>query len=281
MGATGKVIRLARIMPGGRTVVVPFDDAAISGPDQGLRDTLARLREIESTGVDAIMGFRGLLAAYTRDGGRLPFVLNLTASTVLGDHTRKTQVGTVESAAAAGCDAVAVHVNMSAEHEAEMLALLASVARDCDRWGMPLFAITYPRRRRDGIDDNYLDLKYRDRLAYARLIAHSVRIAVELGADVVKTHYTGDAESFAPVVSTALGVPIIVAGGPLLPGDEVLDHTYGAMAAGAAGVCFGRNTYNRTDVASFVRMLVGVVRHGLRPDQVVEAARPDRAAGLG
>jgi DhnA family fructose-bisphosphate aldolase class Ia len=273
MRGTGKTVRLSRIMPDGRTVLVPFDDALINGPSQGLRDTLQRVREVESAGADGIMGFRGLLSAYAGLGVRLPFVANLTASTVLGEHTRKAVVGTVESAVRAGCDGVAVHVNVSARHEAEMVATLANAGEACDRWDMPMLAIMYPRRDRDGADDNYLELKTRDRQAYAELVAHSVRIAVELGADMVKTQYTGDAESFASVVAVGLGVPIVIAGGPRVPIDEALGNAHGAVKAGAAGVCFGRNCYNRSDVARFVRMLVGVVHQGRLPEEIFDADR--------
>lgn len=262
-------------MPGGRAVLVPFDDALINGPRQGLRDTLRRVREVEAEGANGIMGYRGLLTACTGQGIRLPFVANLTASTVLRDHTRKAAVGSVEAALRAGCDGVAVHVNVSARDEADMLSRLGQVGEACDRWGMPLLAIMYPRRDWDGgEDDNYLDMKARDRGEFAALVAHCVRVAVELGADVVKTQYTGDAESFASVVRIALGVPVVIAGGPRVSVAEALDNARGAVAAGAAGVCFGRNTYNRSDVGAFVRSLVAIVHHGHQPETVQDRLAP-------
>ena len=258
--------------------MVPFDDALISGPAAGLQDTLRRVREVEAAGADSVMGYRGLLNAYSALGVRLPFVANLTASTTLRDHTRKAVAGSVEAALRSGCDGVAVHVNVSARHEGEMVSTLAAVGESCDQWGMPLLAIMYPRRDSDGVDDNYLDLKARDRSAYAALVAHSVRLAVELGADAVKTQYTGDAESFAPVVAVALGRPVVIAGGPRIRLAEALHNAHGAVAAGAAGVCFGRNTYNRTDVEGFVRMLVAVVRDGRSPEEVLETPQFARSA---
>ena len=51
---------------------------------------------------------------------------------------------------------------------------------------------------------------------YAKLIAHACRIGVELGADLIKTQYSGDPESFQTVVRAANGIPVVIAGGPLV-----------------------------------------------------------------
>ncbi len=135
MTSDGKTVRLARIIPGVRTVMVPFDDDLINGPYAGLADPVTRAREVALGGADAVLGFPRLLTQYAGRGVRLPFVANLTASTVLGLHTRKVAVSSVERAVRQGCDGVAVHVNVSDHHEPDMLATLGAVAEDCERWG--------------------------------------------------------------------------------------------------------------------------------------------------
>ncbi|MFH9964920.1 hypothetical protein ACH4PR_26590 [Streptomyces mirabilis] len=283
MTSNGKVVRLARIIPGARTLMVPFDDDLINGPYGGLTDPVARVHEVSRAGADAALGFPRLFTRYTEAGVRLPFVANLTASTVLGVHTRKVAVGSVERALRLGCDGVAVHVNVSDRQEPEMLATLGRVAEECERWGMPLLAIMYPRRDQGGTDDNYVEAKKYDGGRYADLVRHCVRIAVELGADVVKTQYTGDAESFASVTAASMGVPVVVAGGPRTAIREALHNAHGAIIGGAAGVCFGRQTYNRTDIPTFVRMLSAVVHDERAPDDVLNesAAQPAAAVGSG
>ncbi|MFJ9380529.1 hypothetical protein [Streptomyces sp. NPDC101455] len=277
MTSNGKTVRLARIIPGVRTVMVPFDDDLINGPYAGLADPVTRVREVALGGADAVLGFPRLLTQYAERGVRLPFVANLTASTVLGVHTRKVAVSSVERAVRQGCDGVAVHVNVSDHYEPDMLETLGAVAEDCERWGMPLLAIMYPRRTHNGADDNYLELKEGDRDRYADLVRHCVRIAVELGADVVKTQYTGDPESFASVTAASMGIPVIVAGGPRTSIRGALGNAHGAVTGGAAGVCFGRQTYNRADIPGFVRMLRSVVHDGYAPDDVL-ADQPGVAA---
>ncbi len=51
-----------------------------------------------------------------------------------------------------------------------------------------------------------------DRAFDATAIAHTARIGMEIGADVIKTNYCGDVAQFAEIVQ-AVPVPIIVAGG--------------------------------------------------------------------
>lgn len=286
MGSTGKLVRLSRLLPGGRTVMVPFDDALINGPYAGLADSVTRVGEVAAGGADAVLGFRRLHAAYAARGVSLPFVANLTASTVLGAHTRKAVVGSVEQALRQGCDGVAAHVNVSSVHEPEMLSALGRIAESCDRHELPLLAIMYPRRENaDGAggDDNFTALRERDRDAYTDLVRHAVRIAAELGADVVKTQYTGDPDSFATVVAAAMGAPVVIAGGPRTSVRQALLNAHGAVVGGATGVCFGRQTYNRHDVTGFVRLLRAVVREGRSPDDLLAdhlGDEPPQAAPL-
>ncbi|WP_285684492.1 hypothetical protein [Actinoplanes sp. NBRC 103695] len=159
--------------------MLPFDDDLINGPSDGLKDPIGRIHEA-SGHVDAILGYRRLFDDCARADIATPFVLNLSASTVHRDHTNKVLAGSVGSGLRAGCDAVAVHVNVSSKFESSMLAALGAVGEECDQAGMPLLAIMYPRREDNGRDDNYMDLKERDNGAYTELIQHCVRIGVEL-----------------------------------------------------------------------------------------------------
>jgi class I fructose-bisphosphate aldolase len=68
-----------------------------------------------------------------------------------------------------------------------------------------------------------------------------VRAGAEVGVDIVKTEYTGSAESFAEVVHAARPARVVLAGGS--PGGELRDYlqmTADALAAGAAGFTYGR-----------------------------------------
>jgi DhnA family fructose-bisphosphate aldolase class Ia len=177
----------------------------------------------------------------------------------VGCHTRKILTSDVEEAVALGADGVAVHVNITSLYEHEMLALLGRVNKECSRFGMPLFAIMYPRREADGRDDNYEELRRSQPEAYAKLVRHAVRVGVELGADLIKTQYTGSLDTFTTVIASACGVPVFIAGGPLVDSSIALRQAVDAVAAGAAGVSFGRNVFNRSSSTAMLKTLRMVI----------------------
>ena len=66
---------------------------------------------------------------------------------------------------------------------------------------MPALAIAYPRKvHDDGKDDNYEIEKDTDINAYTQRVCRCVRTSVELGADIVKTQYTGSIQTFQRVI---------------------------------------------------------------------------------
>jgi fructose-bisphosphate aldolase/2-amino-3,7-dideoxy-D-threo-hept-6-ulosonate synthase len=85
------------------------------------------------------------------------------------------------------------------------------------------------------------------------LIKLHTRIAAELGADVIKTEYTGDPNSMAEVVQ-ACPLPIMVLGGQRKQTDEaVLQMLKGVVLSGAKGVFFGRNVFQAPDITLFLK----------------------------
>ena len=81
------------------------------------------------------------------------------------------------------------------------------------------------------------------------LVWRSCRIAAELGADFIKTFYTGP--RFAEVVE-ATPVPIIVLGASKVDEADALKMAAGGIAAGARGVVFGRNVFESSDPQRFL-----------------------------
>ena len=144
-----------------------------------------------------------------------------------------------------------------------MLTTLSTVVRQAEALGVPVFAIMYPRREGDQDDDNYQDLKTTAPDRYSQLVAHAARIGMELGADVVKTPYTGSPETFATVVSATRPVPVVIAGGPFGSESYALSAARGAVAAGARGASFGRNVFNRDDPARMLRLLHSAVHEAV------------------
>lgn len=90
------------------------------------------------------------------------------------------------------------------------------------------------------------------------VIAHSARVAWELGADMIKIHAPADTAVLGDIVDRSEG-PVFVLGGSPASAEEFLVGVDTWIAAGAAGVVVGRNVWGRPDPASMVRALSAVV----------------------
>ncbi|BBH69328.1 fructose-bisphosphate aldolase [Actinoplanes sp. OR16] len=249
--------RLRRLVPDNRPALwLPLDDGLISGPEDHLRDIRALLHRDILEHVTAVLGFRGAIAAAERELADTPVVMNLSASTTMAEHTHKAAVGSVRDAVFMGADAIACHVNMTSPFEADQLEMLGRRIEDAQPLGIPVVAFAYPRGRRpDGTDENYTDLRREEPEEFATLVRHCVRVAVELGASVVKTIYTGSEQTFRTVVDSAMGVPILIAGEKLADEEEAIEKARQAVLAGAHGVAYGRQIFARPDPLPFLRKL--------------------------
>jgi DhnA family fructose-bisphosphate aldolase class Ia len=138
-----------------------------------------------------------------------------------------------------------------------MLGQLGRIVSDASQVDLPVLALMYPRGENpDGSDNNNEDLKRNDPSAYAQLVAHAVRIGIEMGADIIKTQYTGSQETFTQVIRAAGSVPVLLAGGAYLPDlKDCVAFARDGVIAGAQGVCFGRNIFGREDPGMAVREL--------------------------
>ena len=133
-----------------------------------------------------------------------------------------------------------------------MVEDLGRVARDCERFGLPLLAMMYARGHEI---QNPHDVKY---------IKHIARLGAELGADVVKCPYTGSVETFREVVR-GCPVPVVISGGPRMDSDQaVLQMVQDAMAAGARGVSIGRNAFQHRNPEAMTRAIADVVLRGAK-----------------
>jgi len=263
MGMIGKEIRLERIMDRntGRAVIIPMDHGFTMGQIEGLCNMTKTINAVSEGGANAIVLHKGMVKGGHRKRGKdIGLIVHLSASTSMNpDPNDKVLVCTVEEAIALGADAVSIHINLGAPNESRMLESAGQVVRDCNRWGMPLLVMIYPRGK--GIDPTS-----------PQSIGHCVRVAEELGADLIKTSYTGDPESFRRITA-ACSVPVLIAGGEKGEDMETLRTIREAIDAGAAGVCMGRNAFQRDDPARFIAAISRVVHEGADPTEALETNR--------
>ncbi|MCQ6961807.1 2-amino-3,7-dideoxy-D-threo-hept-6-ulosonate synthase [Methanolobus chelungpuianus] len=262
MSEIGKSVRMERIFDRNthRTIIIPMDHGVGAGPIRGIIDLPATVNKVAEGGANAVLGHMGLPKHGHRGYGRdVGLIIHLSASTSLGpDPNHKVLVTTIEEAIKVGADAVSVHINVGAEDEAEMLQDLGRVARQCDEWGMPLLAMMYPRGAKVTSEH---DVEY---------VKHAARIGAELGADIVKTNYTGDIDSFREVVK-GCPVPVVIAGGPRMETEkELLEMVYDSVQAGGRGVAIGRNVFQSNDPTKLVSHISKILHEGYTVEEVLK-----------
>ncbi len=261
----GKQIRMERIIDrnSGNAVIVPMDHGMSMGPIEGLTNICQAIDNISEGGATAVVMHKGVVPYGHRSSGHdIGLILHLSASTNMGvTSDYKVLVANVEEAIKLGADAVSVHLNVGSDTEPAMLADVGSVSRSCMEWGMPLLVMTYPRGPKI---KNQFDVD---------LVKHCARVALELGADIIKTNYTGDPDSFREVVKGAMA-PVVIAGGPKVSSDkELLQMVRDSVDAGGKGVSIGRNVFQHRNVRGITKAISGIVVHDMSVDEAMKLLR--------
>jgi fructose-bisphosphate aldolase / 2-amino-3,7-dideoxy-D-threo-hept-6-ulosonate synthase len=234
-----KALRMRRLFGSdGRLLLVAMDHAAFMGPVPGL--DVQTIGVVVAGGADAVMTTYGTARALSQS----PSVLGEAALVLSLDVHAPQPAEQVERAVRIGADSVKV---LAVSGDRSQWTALERYALLCDRWGLPFQAEVIP----GGFDQP-------DQHTPAN-IARVCRQASEMGADYVKTLYTGDPESMRRVVEGAC-VPVVILGGERAADEAgLLGQVIDALAAGVAGVAFGRNIWSHSDPGSITRKLTAVV----------------------
>jgi len=204
---------------------------------------------------DAIVAQEGLFGEVLKPfAGKVPLILQ-TISITPSAPDDSYVVSTVEDAVALGADAVAMAVSVGGAAQRSALSMLGELVRRARPLGLPVIAHVYP-----------LGEAFRGAEYSPSAVAYSARAGAEVGADVVKVHYTGDRESFAKIVrDTPIGV--VAAGGPRLESaGAVLAMARDVAWSGALGLTIGRNLWEDPRPAALLKAIHSVVHENVSPE---------------
>jgi len=276
---TGKQMRLSRLFSNrdNRAAVFAFDHGMQVGPVPGAVDLRAGVALAVEAGFDGIILGPGALclAAELLKGPHRPAVimrLDQTTMWRLGGrfsqdegHTR--QVADVEDALRLGADAVLTFLftcHRDPDLETRSVEIVGRTARSARNWGMPF--VVEPMAAREGRLKTPFD---------AETIAMNARIAVEIGADVIKTDWSGTVEGFRSVVQGVADAPVLVAGGPRLDNDRAtLGLVRDLLAAGARGVMFGRSLFQSPEPLALMKAVRDMVHDDVLFEDAVARLSP-------
>lgn len=249
-------------------MIIAIDHGLKAGPLRGIEDPRMVVRAAREGGADAILATPPVIEYVCAELGDLYAVARVDGgSTAAGpDPTRDTIVYSVEEAVRAGADAVVAFGYVGTPNEHEQLAKLAAVAGECRRLGVPLIAEMLPAEV----------VAYHQRGGELALkpesVALAARVGWELGADAIKTYYTGDPATFKRVVE-GCPIPIYVLGGPAARDFiSFLRQVEEAVKVGARGAVVGRNVWQHPDPLKAVKALSAVIHEGLGAEEAARRA---------
>ncbi len=262
MQLIGADLRLGRLFNGtsGRTFIAAVDHGVTLGVPPGAEDGAGMVTRVIACQPDAVLIGPGLFNKtnhlFARRGAPAPiiqgdFIVNHPFVDDLGEHYRVTV--TPDEAVAMGGEAIVMFLMAGAKHGelfADNVAAVAKAAQAAHRAGLPLIveSVLWGSRIKDKKDP--------ERLAFA------ARMAVELGADAIKTEFTGDPETMKQIIDGTPAPVLVLGGAKSNDPDAVVAATRQAMTSGAKGVIYGRNVWQADDPLAISARLRDVIHAG-------------------
>ncbi|MBI4601312.1 MAG: fructose-bisphosphate aldolase [Planctomycetes bacterium] len=274
--STGELARVRSLLDEhGKSLILPYDqfiehDCRHLEADSDSGDPHYIMQLALEGGYTGVAVHYGISKRYwSRHEGAVPLVVKLNGKTAIPSQARafSSLTANVEDAVRVGAVAVGYTMYYGSPRESDDFPQLASVRRECERFGMPLIVWAYPR----GED---IDRKGGPDTSYA--LESAARVAMEMGATIIKSNVPKAAKpdflesSGVPsyyrklekelqempadeamqarvdrVVQAAQGVPVLFSGGSELGDDDLLYRAEVCVKAGCLGFIFGRNMWKR------------------------------------
>ena len=244
--------RLAQIIkPDGKCFFLPIDHGYFLGPTSCLERPGETIKPILSY-ADALFVTRGVVRNAIDPAKSKPVILRVSGGTsVIGQDLANEELTTsVEEALRLNAAAVGMSIFVGSTYEKQTLTNLGKLVDECERYGIPVMAVTAVGK----------ELAKRD----ARYLALCSRIAAELGARVVKTYWCEDFDK----VTTGCPVPVVIAGGPKCNTElEVFNFVHDGIQKGAIGVNLGRNVWQHKYPVAMMKALHAVIHKKASPKE--------------
>ncbi len=265
--------RMNRLFTNGRCLDVAIDHGVCNEPTfmVGLEDMETVVGQLVAAGPDAVQmnyGQADLLQSRP-EKGKPALVMRLDMGNPYNDRRHRVMWAELQNAeepiiGALEMDAACVVVNLfmlpdEPELFRQCVRNIARVRAASARYGMPLMVeplAMLPNEVRGGyqVDGD------------VEKIVPLVRLAAEMGADIIKADPTTNPDDFHRVIEAAR-VPVLVRGG----GKEDLRTVFGKSAAllaqGAVGLVYGRNVYQHDNPRRVVAALMAMIHSGKSGDE--------------
>ena len=175
-----KEVKMDKILTKGKAMYLAYDQGMEHGPvefnDENV-DPLFIIDIAKKGDYNAVIFGKGIAEKYTKEikKSKIPLILKLNGKTNLFEgEPMSEQLCTVKEAVELGVAAVGYTIYIGSEFESKMLKEFEVIEREAHSLGIPVIAWIYPRGK--SIEGK----------SEGELMAYSARVALEIGADIVK-----------------------------------------------------------------------------------------------
>jgi len=232
------------IQPDGHCFFLPIDHGYFQGPTHCLEEPAKTIKPLLPY-CDALFVTRGVLRSCVDPVKSKPIILRVSGGTSMSgkDLANEGITTSIEEIIRLNVAAVGISIFVGSDYERQTLLNLANLVNQCEKYGIPVMAVTAVGRETEKREARYLGL--------------ACRIAAELGAKVVKTYWCE--KDFDKVVK-GCPVPVVMAGGPKCKTElEVLEFVYDGMQNGAIGINLGRNVWQGKHPVAIAKALRAII----------------------
>ncbi|MCF7871470.1 fructose-bisphosphate aldolase [Candidatus Woesearchaeota archaeon] len=240
------------IIKDGKFLILAYDQGFEHGPaDFNLENVNPqRIFDIALKGDYTAVAVQAGIAEkyYLGENRKVPLIVKLNAKDRFDNYDPVSLSHTsVKYAKKLGALGVGYTIYLGASREQEMFREFGMICEEAKRLGLLVVCWMYPR---GPSIKNDLDTD---------IIAYGARVAMELGADVVKVKYNGDPEGLKWIIKCAGRARVVVAGGKKIGETDFFSAISSAIASGASGVAIGRNVWQDSDPESISKKLSEIV----------------------
>lgn len=251
--------------PDRKTFIMAMDHGSNFNVLPALKKPGKVIREIAEAGADAFLTTVGLTEKFAGDFLGKGIILRIDGGvSFLGDHSKPLQtVVTAEDALRLGADSIITMGFPGSRFENEILSNLTRNIMSAHKWGIPVTVEALPRGFEGGEDSRTPEN-----------IMFSCRQSTEFGADIIKTIYTGDKESFQELTESVYAPVVILGGSKKVPERVLLQEIKDAMEAGGAGVAMGRNIWGHDNPARYAAAIAKLIHEDCSVDVALKELNP-------
>lgn len=254
----------------GRTLMASIDHGLYMGAVRGIEHPIEVIKEFIECDLDGILFSLGLYKISTEIFKQkkvlskiltLDYILLSKIPGIVEEIFANCAFFSVEQAVHWGFDAVKVLLAWGTDRETQIKSIqyIAKIAQACDKLQMPLMIKPF-------LDNKNIP---KEKRKDPKVIIDASRIAVEMGADIIKIPYTGDKDSFAEIVDHSY-VPVVIYGVPDMGTmKDLLQATKDSIDVGGKGIVFGMDVWQNNNRKKIIHALRDIIHKNKGIDEVI------------